>query len=85
MTKPAWKLEDINLGRECYERGKIKRRVAIALLVEALKSAPPPPPGLSWGQVLADAACYGSVTDVASAAYEGRKVMICAGIVPIRE
>ena len=63
------------LSRECYSGGKIKRRVAVALIVGALKDIPPPS-GLSWGQIIADAACYGGARDVASAAFEGRKFMI---------
>jgi hypothetical protein len=77
-------LSEIRLHEGCFEKGRLKRRVAVALIWEFVQHLPVPVVlnekdevvrDIHWGQVIADAACYGSRRDVASAAYEGRKVM----------
>lgn len=84
--------EQLHAG--CFQKGRLKRRVAVALLVEAVKHLPVPVTvnshgeavkQVSWGQVIADAACYGTTADVASAAYEGRKVMIESKEIPMHK
>jgi len=58
-----------------YEKsGRLKRRVAVAMVMDQLSKIPCPLP-CGWGGIMADAACFGSGHDVACAANQGRKIM----------
>lgn len=87
-------MDFLKLNDDCFFKGKLKRRVAVALLVDALRDIPIPAlvdksghplRSVGWGAVIAEAACYDSTQDVANAAYEGRKILIRASDVPINE
>jgi len=62
-------------GCGIYEKsGRLKRRVAVAMVMDALNMMPCPLPG-GWGGIMADAACFGTSHDVSCAAHEGRKII----------